>query len=167
MNVEGTLSEPDFVNLSRRLFYRRPAVLILHMAVMGVGLYWTSRPAVEGTGALGWLPLLVLAALFLFVTRRAQGQYRQNRTLQSRVRYEAGEEGLVLQTGEARGVLPWDQIRRIDETPGHVVVFSRRGQAFVVGKEWFGSASERDAFLARLDEAVKASAPAGGDGPPP
>lgn len=166
MTVEGTLSEPDFVSLSRRLFYRRPAVLLLHLGVMGVGLYWTGRPAVEGTGALGWLPIFVLAALFLFITRRAQRQYRENRTLQSRVRYEAREDGLLLQTPEARGVLPWAQIRRIDETPGQIVIFSNRGQAFVVGKDWFGSAAERDAFLARLDEAVKASAPTGGEGLP-
>lgn len=159
MFVEGTISEASFVSLSRRLFYRRPAVLLLHMAVMGVGLYWTSRPAVEGTAALGWLPLLILVVLFLFVSRRAQDQYRRNSTLQSRVRYQVEEAGLSLQTPEARGVLPWKDVARFDETPQHLVVYGARGQAFVVGKDWFASAADRDAFVASLETAVKASAP--------
>ncbi|MEW6490526.1 MAG: YcxB family protein [Thermodesulfobacteriota bacterium] len=157
MIVEGTISEASFVSLSRRLFYRRPAVLLLHMAVMGVGLYWTSRPALEGTAALGWLPLLILVVLFLFVSRRARDQYRRNRTLQARVRYEIREEGLALQTPEARGLLPWKDIARIEETPGHVVVYGTRRQAFVLGKDWFASAGDRDAFVSGVEAAVKAS----------
>ncbi|MFU8855446.1 MAG: YcxB family protein [Deferrisomatales bacterium] len=155
MTVEGTVSEASFVSLSRRLFYRRPVILLLHMAVMGVGLYWTSRPEAEGgTAALGWLPILVLLILFILVTRRAQQQYQGNRTLRSRVRYELRESGLFLQTAEAGGLLPWGEIHRLEQTPSHLVVYGSRGQAFVICKEWFAGPGDAEAFAAAIEAAL-------------
>jgi hypothetical protein len=168
VTVEGTLSEDSFVNLSRRLFYRRPAILFLHMGVMGVGLYWTSRPEAEGgLATLGWLPLLIPVALFLMVSRRARSQYRQNRTLRSWVRYELRDEGVSLQTSDAQGLLPWSEILRLYQTPGHLVIYGSRGQAFVIGKDWFSGPGAFAAFAASIEAGIKTTAatPGGEAGP--
>ncbi len=157
MTVEGRITEEEFVRLNRWLFYRKPAILILHLAVFGVGLFWSTRTGLGGSGT--WMaasPLLVLAGLFLMVTHRSKQQYRRSRTLQAPLRYTLTDQGLELAAPHGRAFLGWDQITGLQITPAYFLVYGSRGEAFVVGRSWFDHAEQAEAFRRTLEENVKA-----------
>ncbi len=157
MTVEGRITEDEFVRLNRWLFYRKPAILLLHLAVFGVGLYWSMRGGTGGSAT--WMaasPLLVLAGLFLMVTHRSKQQYRRSRTLQSPLRYTLSGQGLELAAPHGRAFLDWDQITGLQSTPGYFLIYGSRGEAFVVGRSWFDDPEQAEAFRRTIEENVMA-----------
>lgn len=162
VTVEGTITEQEFVRLNRWLFYRKPVIAILHLAIFGLGLFWSMRAGGEGgRGVLAWSPLLIAVVLFFMISHKSRLQYRKNQTLQSAVTYTLTEEGLVLESRNVRAPLPWEQITEIQTTPGHIVIYGSRGQAFVVAKAWFEGPEASRAFVDALEQGMGRRAPTG------
>jgi hypothetical protein len=163
VTVEGTLSEQEFVRLNRRLFYRKPLILLLHLVCFGLGLFWSSQTGMEGAQALlTWSPLVVPVALFFMVSHKSRLQYRGNRTLQSSVRYTVTDEGLILETPNARAPLPWDQVTGLEKAPRQIIIYGNKGQAFVVSKGWFDDADSLDAFVDAIEHGTGRDSAGGG-----
>ncbi len=157
MTVEGRITEEEFVRLNRWLFYRKPAILLLHLAVFAVGLFWSTRSGLGGSGT--WMaasPLLVLAGLFLMVTHRSKQQYRRSRTLRSPLRYTLTEQGLELAAPHGRAFLGWNQITALQTTPAYYLIYGSRGEAFVVGRSWFEDSEQAEAFRRTIEDKVSA-----------
>jgi hypothetical protein len=153
LTVEGTLPEQEFVRLNRWLFYRKPPILLLHLVILGLGVFWGSRAGMEGArGLLAWSPLVVLLALFFMMSHKSRLQYRGNRTLQSSVRCTVTDEGLILETPSARAPLPWDQVARLEKAPRQFVIYGKKGQAYVVSKAWFDDADSLKAFVDAIEQ---------------
>jgi hypothetical protein len=155
VTVEGTLDEQEFVRLNRWLFYRKPVIAILHLVILGLGLFWTTRADLAtARGLLAWSPLVVPVALFFMVSHKSRLQYRGNRTLQSLVRYTVNEDGLLLESPSARANLPWQQVADLQKTPRHIIVYGNKGQAFVVSKGWFDEAEQLESFVGAIERGM-------------
>lgn len=165
MTVEGTLSEHEFVRLNRWLFYRRPLIAVLHLAVLGLGLFWSSREYLaDYKTVLLASPVLIMVVLFFMMTHKSKLQYRKSRTLRARLRYTLQEAGLLIETPEAGALLPWEKIADIQNSPNHLVVYGRNGQAYVVAKAWFDGQNSIDAFHDAVQGHIKNRAKAPGEG---
>lgn len=161
MTVEGTVSEQEFVRLNRWLFYRKPLIVLLHVVILILGLFWSTREGLAGArGLLTWSPLVIPAALFFMISHRSRQQYRRNRTLQSRLRYTATDGGLVLETPSARAELPWAQVTGFEQAPRHLIVYGTKGQAFVVAKGWFPGPDALQEFVDAVTRGLGREPPA-------
>lgn len=157
MVVEGQITEHEFIRLNRWLFYHKPLIVVLHLAVFGVGLFWSTRTGFEDAKV--WLsasPLLILLGLYAMVTGRARKMYRRNRTLQSPLRYVLSDEGLELSAPHGRAFLSWDRITGFRETSDHLLIYGSRGEAFVVAKHWFPEPEDAQEFLDTIAKHVGA-----------
>ena len=152
MTIEGVLEEEEFVRLNRRLFYRRPIIGVLHLLILGLGLFWSTREGVEAyrTLLLG-SPVVIAAALYFMISHKSKLQFRKSKTLQSRIRYPLREDGLLLETSDASAKMPWSQVSDIQDTRDHLVIYSSKGQAYVVGKAWFSGPESMNTFYKQVE----------------
>ena len=135
---------------------------LLHLAVFGVGLYWSLN---RGIGQAPWIaasPLLILVGLYLMVTHRSRQQYRRSRTLRSPLRYTLTDGGVELAAPHGRTFLEWGRITGFQDTPSFFLIYGSRGEAFAVGKAWFGDPDEARAFLREVEARVAGPARASG-----
>jgi hypothetical protein len=152
LTVEGTISEQDFARLNWSLFYRKPPIALLIVTVLCIGLFYSTRTGLQGAGAvLPWSPLLVPLGLYFMVTHNAKRRYRASKTLQSRLRYTPAAEGIRVGSNGSEAVLTWDQFGHWADSRRFLMLYSVKGQVFLVDKSWFGG---DNAAMLRFTEAL-------------
>ena len=138
MTVEGTIAEQDFASLTWSQFYRKPPIALLLIAVLAIGLFYSTRSGMGAAGMiLPWSPLLVPLGLYFMVTHNGRRKYQASKMLRSRQRYTLEDAGIRIASDGDEVLLAWDKFGHWQDTRRFLMLYSSAGQVFLVDKAWF------------------------------
>lgn len=86
--------------------------------------------------------LLVIAALFLIINPfllyvKAAGQVKRNPMFRKSLRYHFDQQGIIVSQDEQELPLLWEDLKKVVETGGHLILYITAIHAYILPKEQF------------------------------
>ncbi|MDD6208205.1 MAG: YcxB family protein [Clostridiales bacterium] len=92
-----------------------------------------------GDTPMGKLLLLFMALLFtviqpVMLIQRVDRQFKTSQAFQNTLEYTLSEEGIGVLQGEQKGMIPWENLRKLIETKDYILIYVTARRAFVFPK---------------------------------